>query len=167
MSEKFIRWAIIVLLLLVVVTMGGGILFIYRQFPRLDNYSDTRLVSQNLQTDYALSICLATINQQQTFYTSQSDGTIWQRVSEQWTEGESRILGNGGEAQFQRNIMPFVTIRSRLFFLSANPHNTVFVNNQLILQLPDWLCHPSGNSSMMPHQRHAYLYEATKEPESV
>jgi len=66
MNEKGIRWLITVLLLLVVVTVGGGSLFIYQQFPRLDNYNDTRLVSQTLQTDYALSLCLATIIHRQT-----------------------------------------------------------------------------------------------------
>ena len=61
MNEKFMRWLIITLSLLVVVTAGGGILFIYQQFPRLDNYNDTRLVSQSLITDYAPSLCLATL----------------------------------------------------------------------------------------------------------
>ena len=61
MNDKRLRWLVIALLLLVVVTVGGSILFIYQQFPRLDNFNDTRLVSQTLQTDYALSLCLATI----------------------------------------------------------------------------------------------------------
>ena len=146
MNENFIRRLVAALLLLVIVSVGGGSLFIYQQFPRLDNYNDTRLMSQSLKTDYALSLCLATISHRQTLHTSQSDGVIWQRTSEQWQDGESRILGNGGEAQYQRNLMPFITIRSRLFFHSGRPHNTIFVNNQLTIHLPEWLCHPSGRS---------------------
>jgi hypothetical protein len=146
MNEKGLRWLVTALLLLIVFTVGGGILFVYQQFPRLGNYNDTRLVSQSLQTDYALSLCLATIIHRQTLYTNQSDGVIWQRVSEQWQAGESRILGNGGEAQYERDIIPSVTIRSRLFFHSARPHNTIFVNNQLTVQLPGWLCHPAAHS---------------------
>jgi hypothetical protein len=98
MNEKGLRWLVSTFLLLVVVTVGAGILFTYQQFPRLDNYNDTHLVSQSLQADYALSLCLATIKRNETLYTSQSDGVIWQRTSEQWQGGESRILGNGGEA---------------------------------------------------------------------
>ena len=146
MNEKLIRWLVITLLLLVIVTVGGGILYIYQQFPRLSDYDDTHLVSQSLQTDYALSLCLATIIHRQTLYTNQSDGVIWQRTSGQWQDGESKILGGGGEAQYERYIMPFVTIRSRLFFHSARPHNIIFANNQLTVQLPGWLCHPSTRS---------------------
>ena len=146
MNEKLIRWLVTTLSLLVIVTLSGGILFIYQQFPRLGDYDDTHLMSENLQTNHALSLCLATISYRQTLYTTQSDGVIWQRTSEHGQAGEKRILGNGGEAHYQQNIMPFVTIRSRLFFQSARPQNMIFVNNQLTFQLPGWLCHPSAHS---------------------
>jgi hypothetical protein len=145
MNEKLIRGLVTTLLLLVIVTVGSGILFIYQQFPQLDNYDDTQLVNESLQTNHAPSLCLATISHRQTLYTTQSDGVIWQRTSEQWQAGEKRILGNGGEAQYQRNIMPFVTIRSRMFFHSTRPRNIININNQLILQLPEWLCRPSSH----------------------
>jgi hypothetical protein len=158
MNEKRLRWLVTTLLFMVVVTMGGGILFIYQQFPDLDSYDDTVLGSQSLRSDYALSLCLVTIIRSQTLYTTESDGVIWQRTSEQWQAGESKILGNGGEAQYQREILPFINIRSRLFFQSARPHNTVFVNDQVVIQLPEWLCHPSDNSWHDTPTRHVPFY---------
>ena len=141
MNDKRLLQFVATLLSLVMVSVAGGFLFIYNQLPHLERFADTYLVRDSLQTDYALSLCLATINYKQTLYTTQSDGVIWQRVSDQWTEGERRILGNGGEAQYERDIMPLVTIRSRLFFQSTRPHNKIFVNDRLTFHMPQWVCY--------------------------
>ena len=146
MNDRYIIRFMAASLSLVIVNVAIGLLLIYRQFPHLEHYADTYLVRDSLQTNYAVSLCLAAIHYEQTLHTTQADGGIWQRMSDQWTEGESRILGNGGEAQYERDVMPFVTMRSRLFFHTARPHNTIFVNNQLTFQLPPWLCQPSAHT---------------------
>lgn len=140
MYNERLYWLTALLLLLVVMSVGSGMLFIYQQVSYLDSYKDTNLVSESLHTDHALSFCLFEVMYKQTLHTSQSDGDIWQRASKQWENGEKRIYGNGGEVQYRRVVLPFVSISSRLFFLSERPYNIIFVNNQLTVQLPRQLC---------------------------
>lgn len=133
---------LLLLTLLLLATLFATTRFLYLHYPHFARYPDTTLTQQSWRRTFSPTLCLATVSQIQTLTTSRNDGTIWQRLPAVWFQPQSGFYGYGNEAYFERRLGGGIKLGASVFYNSNPPQNSVYVNNNIAIQLPPRLCRP-------------------------
>lgn len=133
----------VLLLLIITIICAASVtlpLIFFRQMPHFSRYEDTRLLEQRTYAAFDDVTCQLTLFHKQTFETTHTSDSFWERLPSSWQDEGHEFLGYHDLAKHRYRINQAATINNNISLLRQPTVNQIFTSNSATAHLPNVTC---------------------------
>ena len=135
---------LLVLFLLLACSLFSAPIYLYQQFTQLAAYDNVQLVEQSWRSTYSQPLCLFALQQNQRLQASVNESHIWHQLAAEWQAKPGNFFGQHDEAYYRHRVRQGLTIKTSVFASDSVSNPIFYVNNNLVIELPQRVCNPFG-----------------------